>query len=54
MAVNEILDMQVRIPRKFQMRHLMKPKDALRFFETNNILSFILECYELLRISAAA
>lgn len=51
MAVNEILDMQVRIFRKFQMRHHMEPKDALRIFETNDILSFISECYELLHVS---
>jgi hypothetical protein len=51
MAVNEVLDMQIRVFRKFQMRHHLKPKDALRIFEANDILGFISECYELLHVS---
>lgn len=51
MAVNEVLDMQIRVFRKFQMRHHLKPKDVLRIFEANDILGFISECYELLHVS---
>ena len=51
MAVNDVLDMQIRVFRKFRLRHHMKPKDALRVFEACDILGFIAECYELLHVS---
>lgn len=51
MPKNEILDMQVRIFRKFGTRHHIAPKETLSIFEKFDILGFISECYELLHVS---
>ena len=51
MPKNEILDMQVRIFRKFGNRHHIAPKETLSIFSRFDILGFIAECYELLHVS---
>ena len=51
MSVNEVLDMQIRVFRKFQLRHHLTPKETLRVFESCDILGFISECFELLHVS---
>ena len=51
MLRNEVLDMQVRIFRKFGTRHHIAPEETLSIFDKFDILGFISECYELLRVS---
>ena len=51
MSVNDVLDMQVRVFRKFQNRHHTSPKDTLHIFEEYDLLGFISECFELLHVS---
>ena len=51
MPCDEILNMQVRIFRKFGARHHTAPKETLAIFEEFDILGFISECYELLHVS---
>ena len=51
MPRDEVLDMQVRIFRKFGTRHHIAPKETLSIFEKFDILGFISECYELLHVS---
>ena len=51
MATNEILNMQVRLFRKFTQRHQLVPTEAIRLFDRFDILGFIAECYELLHVS---
>ena len=51
MQKDEILDMQVRIFRKFQARHHTTSKAAFEIFDRFDILGFIAECYELLHVS---
>ena len=51
MPRNEILDMQVRIFRKFGTRHHIPPEETLSVFEKFDIFGFLSECYELLHVS---
>ena len=54
MQKDEILDMQVRIFRKFLARHHTTSKAALEIFDRFDILDFITECYAVLKTGERA
>ena len=51
MPRNEILDMQVRIFRKYGARHNISPNMTLAVFQRFDILGFISECYDSRHVS---
>ena len=51
MQMNEILNMQVRVFRKFRERHQLSSEKTLALFQQCDFFEFIAECYDLLHLS---